>query len=448
MERTVMAELVKWKSSARRKPLMLLGARQVGKTWLLHEFAKKNFSRTLTVNLDKSEPAKSVFDRDLDVKRIVSDLAILDGGGPVDPATTLIILDEIQEAPRALASLKYFAEDAPQFYVACAGSLLGIASHQHSSFPVGKVNIIDVHPLTFTEYLSGIGESGLADLIQTSDMERITTFHELLVSHLKSFLYVGGMPEVVMEYAPHRDVVVARDIQQELLAAYDRDFSKHAPPAEVPRLRALFDSVPRQLARENKRFVYSQAEPGARSKTMEMALQWLLDAGLVHQVRRVQVPRIPLAAYVDENVFKLYCLDVGLASAAVGLEARTLLGGNAAFTEYKGALTEQYVCQELVASSLQPYYWTSRSGGAEVDFVAQINGAPTPIEVKAEVNVQAKSLRVYRDQYEPPRSVRLSLRPYRDEGWLVNMPLYAACRMSSSYSESSGQPGQAAVPRP
>ena len=429
MERAVMAELVKWKSSARRKPLMLLGARQVGKTWLLNEFAKNNFSRTLTVNLDKSEPAKSVFDQDLNVRRIVADLAILDGKGPVDATTTLIILDEIQEAPRALASLKYFAEDAPEYYVACAGSLLGIAAHQHSSFPVGKVNIINVHPLTFVEYLDAIGESGLADLIRTADMKRFGSFHELLVSYLRSFLFIGGMPEAVAQYAPHRDVVVAREVQQELLAAYDRDFSKHAPSAEVPRLRALFDSVPRQLARENKRFVYNQAEPGARSKTMEMALQWLLDAGLVHQVRRLQVPRIPLAAYVDENAFKLYFLDVGLTGAAVGLESRTLLEGDAAFTEYKGALTEQYVLQELVASSLQPFYWTSRSGGAEVDFVTQVNGVPTPIEVKAEVNVQAKSLRTFRDQYEPPRSVRLSLRPYRDEGWLVNMPLYAACRI-------------------
>ena len=428
MERTVMAELVKWKSRSRRKPLMLLGARQVGKTWLLQELAKNNFSRTLTVNFDKSEPAKSVFDRDLDVRRIVSDLAILDGGGPVDAATTLIILDEIQEAPQALASLKYFAEDAPEFYVACAGSLLGIAAHQHSSFPVGKVNIIDVYPLTFVEYLDALEEPGLADLIRTSDMERFAPFHDLLVSHLRSFLFVGGMPEAVAEYAPHRDVVVAREVQKELLAAYDRDFSKHAPPAEVPRLRALFDSVPRQLARENKRFVYGQAERGARAKTMEMALQWLLDAGLVHQVRRLQVPRIPLAAYIDESAFKLYFLDVGLTGAAVGLEARTLLEGSTAFTEYKGALTEQYVLQELVADSVQPFCWTSRSGGAEVDFVVQADDVPMPIEVKAEVNVQAKSLRVFREQYAPPRSVRLSLRPYRDEGWLVNVPLYAAGR--------------------
>ena len=429
MERSVMAELEAWKSSARRKPLMLLGARQVGKTWLLTEFAKNHFSRTLYVNLDRSEAAKSVFDQDLDVRRILTDLAILDRGGPVDATTTLIILDEIQEAPRALASLKYFAEDAPEFCVACAGSLLGIAAHQNSSFPVGKVNVIDVYPLTFTEFLGGIGETGLADLVRTSDMERFAPFHELLVSYLRSFLFVGGMPEVVAEYAPHRDVVVARDVQRELLAAYDRDFSKHAPPAEVPRLRALFDSVPRQLARENKRFVYGQAEQGARAKTMEMALQWLLDAGLIHRVRRVKVPRVPLAAYVDEGVFKLYFLDVGLTSATVGLDARTLLQGNAAFTEYKGALTEQYVLQELVAASVEPFYWTSRSGGAEVDFVIQADGVPMPIEVKAEVNIQAKSLRVFRNEYEPPRSVRLSLRPYRDEGWLSNVPLYAAARI-------------------
>ena len=429
MERTVMAELDAWRASSRRKPLVLMGARQVGKTWLLREFAARHFSRTVYLNLDQSQMARAIFDGDLTMKRILADLAVVDGQGSIDPATTLIVLDEIQEAPRALACLKYFAEDAPEYYVACAGSMLGIAAHQDVSFPVGKVNIIDIHPLTFIEFLDGIGEAGLAGLLRAGKPERFAPFHESLVTLLRSFLFVGGMPEAVAQYAPRRDLALVRDVHRELLAAYDQDFSKHAPPAEVPRLRALFDSVPRQLARENKRFVYGQAQSGARAKTMESALQWLIDAGLVHKVRRIQVPRLSLAAYEDNTAFKLYFLDVGLTAAAVGLEAKTLLTGSSAFTEYKGALTEQYVLQELVAAHVDPFYWTSRSGGAEVDFVISAGDRIVPIEVKAEVNVQAKSLRVFRDEYAPPRSVRLSLRTYRDENWLVNLPLYAAARV-------------------
>jgi predicted AAA+ superfamily ATPase len=430
VERFVMAQLEAWKTSPRRKPLVLLGARQVGKTWLLKEFGARHYDRTVYVSLDESQIARAVFDGDLGVARILADLATLDGRGPIDPAHTLVILDEVQEAPRALASLKYFAENAPAVHVACAGSLLGVAAHQGQSFPVGKVNLIAVQPCTFGEFLAGIGEGALADLVAAGEPERFAPFHDTLVAALRQYFYVGGMPEAVVEYARERDLVVAREVQRELLAAYDRDFSKHAPLAEVPRLRALFDSVPRQLARENKRFTYAHAQPGARSKTMEVALQWLLDAGLVHRVDRIQVPRLPLASYAEGSAFKLYGLDVGLMAAAVGLEGRTLLDGSAAFTEYKGALAEQFVLQELVARGSTPYYWTSRSGAAEVDFVTAVGDDVLPIEVKAETNVQAKSLRLFRDEYAPRRCVRLSLRPYRDEGWVINVPLYAAARLT------------------
>jgi len=423
VERTVMDTLVAWKSEPKRKPLLLFGARQVGKTWLLRELGRSHYDRTVYVSLDQSATARNVFDADLDVGRIVADLAVVAGGGPIDPDSTLIVLDEVQEAPRALTALKYFAETAPQYHVACAGSLLGVAAHPGTSFPVGKVDMVDVRPMTFDEFLRAMGEAALADLISADELDRLSTFHEKLVSSLRWYLYVGGMPEVVAQFAPDRAPDDARKVQQEILTAYDRDFSKHAPLEEVPRLRALFASVPAQLARENRRFVYGHASPGARAKTMELALQWLVDAGLVHRVPRVSAARLPLAAYAD-GAFKLYLADTGLVGAMAGLDARTLVSGHQAFTEFKGSLTEQYALQELVAAGLAPSYW-ARTSGAEVDFVVQHAATIVPVEVKAETNLQAKSLRVFRDTYTPEVSVRTSLRPFRDEGWLVNLPLYA-----------------------
>jgi predicted AAA+ superfamily ATPase len=425
MERTVMVSLAAWKDSPRRKPLLLSGARQVGKTWLLQEFGRRHYSRTLYVSLDQSATARAIFDGDIDIERIVADLAVLAGGGPVDAADTLIVLDEVQEAPRALTALKYFAETAPQYHVACAGSLLGVAAHPGTSFPVGKVNELHVGPATFDEFLRAVGELGLADLIAQGSPARLEPFHEALITLLRWYLFVGGMPEAVAQFGPERNADGAREVQREVLSAYDHDFSKHAPLSEVPRLRALFASIPRQLARENRRFVVGQAQAGARSRTMEPALQWLLDAGLVFRVPRVSVPRVPLSAYADDKAFKLYLVDTGLVGAMADLDPRTVVGGNAAFVEFKGALTEQYVLQSLIAAGLAPSYWVSRSGAAEIDFVVATSGVVVPIEVKAATNLQAKSLRVYRDAYNPPKSVRTSLAEFRDEGWLVNVPLYA-----------------------
>ena len=424
MYRTVLPDLVAWKDDSKRKPLLLLGARQVGKTWLLKELGRQEFERTVYVGLDESASARASFEMDLDTNRILADLALLDGGGPIQAANTLIILDEIQECPRALTSLKYFAENNPSYHVAAAGSLLGVAAHQGTSFPVGKVHTITVHPLTFCEFLRALGRDGLADLLRDGEFDRLAPFHDELMATLRRYFFIGGMPEAVVAFQSGFDYNAARDVHRDLLAAYDRDFSKHAPVAEIPRLRAIFDSIPSQLARENRRFVYGQAQPGARSKSLELALEWLLDASLVHRVRRVQTPRLPLAAYVDEKAFKLFLFDTGLVSTMSGLDPQVILEGDALFTEYKGALTEQYVLQSLVAAGITPYYWTNATGAAEVDFIIG-SRTVTPLEVKAAANTQAKSLRVYRDVYNPSLSLRASSRPYKDEGWLVNVPLYA-----------------------
>ena len=424
MYRTVLSDLVAWKNSPKRKPLLLLGARQVGKTWLLKELGRQEFERTVYVGLDASATARASFEMDLDTNRLLADLALLDGGGPIQADNTLIILDEIQECPRALTSLKYFAENNPSFHVAAAGSLLGVAAHQGTSFPVGKVHTIAVHPLTFGEFLYASGKDGLADRLRAGEFDRLVPFHGELMTALRRYFFVGGMPEAVSAFLPNLDFYAARDVHHDLLAAYDRDFSKHAPLAEIPRLRAIFDSIPIQLARENRRFVYGQAQAGARAKNLELALEWLLDASLVHRVRRVQTPRLPLAAYADEKAFKLFLFDTGLVSTMSDLDPQVLLQGDALFTEYKGALTEQYVLQSLIAAGVTPYYWTNASGAAEVDFVFG-SRTITPLEVKAAANTQAKSLRTYSDMYSPPLSLRASARPYKDEGWLVNVPLYA-----------------------
>ena len=429
MERTVMADLVAWKNAPNRKPLVLFGARQVGKTWLLRELGRTQYHRVVYVSLDESSLGRRIFEPDLDPGRILADLAVLDGGPSIDPADTLIVLDEVQESPRALTSLKHFAENAPDYHLACAGSLLGVAAHPDTSFPVGKVNIINVHPLTFTEFLAALGEDGLATMLRDDDLARLEPFHDKLVSYLRWYLFVGGMPEVVAQFIPRRDTLVVRDLQRELIAGYDSDFSKHAPLTEVPRLRGLFDSIPRQLAKENKRFVYGQAQPGARAKTLELALQWLLDAGLVHRVRRVQTPRLPLSAYADDTAFKLFLLDTGLIGAMADLDPRTIVDPDALFAEFKGALTEQYVLQSLIAAAVTPYYWTNKTGAAEIDFILQAGAAPIPLEVKAGISRQAKSLRFYRDTYSPPVCLRATLRPYHKEDWLINLPLYVVGRV-------------------
>jgi len=425
MERTAMARFQEWKDSPNRRPLVVEGARQVGKTWLIEEFGRRAYSRVILVNFDTATPAHALFAGGVDIGRIVTGLSLLDRGGPIDPATTLIVLDEIQSEPAALTSLKYFAQYAPQYHVIAAGSLLGIELHSAASFPVGQVSFIDLYPLTFREFLGAVGESELGQLLDARDFTVTTAFHERLVDLLRWYMYVGGMPQAVDTYVRTRDVRAVRTIQQELLRGYDRDFSKHAPAAVVPKIRAVYDSLPAHLARENGKFVYGLVRQGARAKDLESAIDWLADAGMIHRVNRVGTPRLPLTAYEDQQAFKLFHLDIGLLGAMSGLDEQTLIEPNRLFTEFRGALTEQLVLQELVAAGQKPWYWTSDTGRAEIDFIIAKDGGIVPIEVKATTNLQAKSLRVYRDTFAPPLAVRTSLAPHIEQDGLLCLPLYA-----------------------
>ena len=425
-----MTRLRAWKEAVDRRPLIVEGARQVGKTWLIQEFGRQAYSRTITVNFDTATPAHALFTGGIDTDRVITGLSLLDRRGPIDPADTLLVLDEIQSQPAALTSLKYFAESAPQYHVIAAGSLLGIELHGNASFPVGQVSFVDLHPMTFCEFLDALGEPDLSHLLTGLDFALSNAFHDRLVELLRWYLYVGGMPQAVDTYARTRDAGAVRNVQQDLLRGYDRDFSKHAPAAEVPKIRAVYASLPAHLARENSKFVYGHVRQGARAKDLESAIEWLADAGMVHRVHRVGTPRLPLTAYEDQRAFKLYHLDVGLLGAMGDLDEQTLIEPNRLFTEYRGALTEQYVLQELVASGIKPRYWTSDSGSAEVDFIVALGGTVVPIEVKASTNLRAKSLRVFRDTYTPRAAVRVSLAPHIEQDGLTCLPLYAAGSLS------------------
>lgn len=368
---------------------------------------------------------RDIFQADFDIERIM--LAIqIETGIPVEAERTLVILDEIQEAERALTSLKYFQEDAPQYHIISAGSLLGVALHGHTSIPVGKVDFLDLHPLTFTEFLEATGKASLLEALEKKDWTLVKGFRQSYTQHLKEYYYVGGMPEVVRRFAQNADMKEARTVQNQILTAYEQDFSKHAPNDIVPRIRMLWNSIPAQLAKENKKFIYGVIRPGARAKDYEMAMSWLIDCGLVYKVPRISRPAIPLKAYAEESIFKLYIVDVGLLGAMTQIDARTLLEGNDLFREFKGALTEQYVLQQMAAlGDLSVYYWTSESTNAEVDFVLQHAGKVAPLEVKAEENLKAKSLRAYVEKYRPSIAVRTSLSDFRTDDWLTNLPLYA-----------------------
>jgi len=426
VERELKADLLAWKHDPLRKPLILQGARQVGKTWLLRDFGEAAYERVININMEKPGPVAAVFGETLDPRRIVASLALIDGRGPIDPDKTLIIFDEVQEVPKALASLKYFCEDAREYHVACAGSFLGVGLHEGTTYPVGNVDFLTLAPLSFGEFLAANSQQGLLDALRAQDFALLRPFHEELIGWLKQYLVVGGMPEAVQDYANRGDLTAVRRIQEAILRAYDQDVSKHAPKAEVPRIRSVFASVPVQLARENRKFVYGHARKGARAKDLEMALQWLKDAGQIRQFSLAGTPRLPLKSYVDETSFKVFLVDVGLLGAAAELDPRIVINGNALFTEFKGALMEQYVLQEMAASPLPtPYYWTSDTGSAQVDFIVQSPTGVVPIEVKAGTNLHAKSLRVYRDRYAPPLAIRLSLAHYEVQDGLLCLPLYA-----------------------
>lgn len=425
MYRIAIEKLYKWKNSKRRKPLIIEGARQVGKTWLMKEFGKQAYADTVYINFDSNSRMADLFSADLDTDRLTMGLELY-AGRKINPENTLLIFDEVQEVPRALASLKYFYENAPQYHIVCAGSLLGIALHQGTSFPVGKVDFLKLYPLSFSEFLMATGNERFAELLKNQDYEMITSFKQTYIDALKHYYFVGGMPEAVQSFTESKDFNEVRAIQKRILAAYEQDFSKHAPNDIVPKIRMLWNSIPSQLARENKKFIYGLVREGGRAREYETAIMWLSDCGLVHKVSRVNAAGIPLKAYEDLKAFKLFIVDVGLLGCMTGLRQRTLLDGDDLFVEFKGALTEQYVCQQLkTIEDLGVYYYTNDRGSCEIDFVVDTGEQIVPIEVKAETNLRAKSLKTYRERFEPELSVRTSMADYKKEDWLLNLPLYA-----------------------
>jgi len=425
MYRTAMESLKKWKANEKRKPLIIRGARQVGKTWLMQEFGKSTFARTVYISFDNNQRMKNLFSADLDVTRLITGIELY-AGHKIVPEETLIIFDEVQEVPQALTSLKYFNENAPQYQIICAGSLLGVALHRGTSFPVGKVEFLDLYPLSFPEFMLAMGKERFVALLAALDFDMAATFRQEYIDLLKHYYFVGGMPEAVLAFSENRDFNEAREIQQWILTAYEQDFSKHAPNEAVPRIRMLWNSIPSQLSKENKKFIYGLIKEGARAKEYEYALMWLADCGLVHKVHRATAPGLPLKAYEDLKAFKLYVVDIGLLSCMARLRPDALLDGNALFIEFKGALTEQYVLQQLkTLACIETYYWTNERSTSEVDFLLDTGKAVVPLEVKAEVNLQSKSLKAFADKYHPALPVRSAMTDFKRQDWLLNLPLYA-----------------------
>ena len=429
MRRNKLADLIAWKNSKSRKPLIIKGARQVGKTWLMKEFGSTQYAQSVYVNFEKNKRLRTLFADDFDIKRIITALQA-ESGLTINPQNTLIIFDEIQEVPEAITALKYFQEDASEFHIISAGSLLGVAIHSNFSFPVGKVEFMDLYPLSFFEFLDAIGESSLIEMVHSADWKLITAYKTKFIERLRQYYYVGGMPEVVLRFSENNNFKEVRNIQKQILDAYEQDFSKHAPSEVVPRIRMIWNSIPAQLAKENRKFIYGMIKEGSRAKDYEIAFSWLIDCGQVHKVCRVTKPALPLKAYEDRSAFKLFLVDIGLLSAMGDIDVKTLLEGNAIFSEFKGALTEQYVFQQLKnINEFIIYYWSAERSTAEVDFVVQDDGLIIPIEVKAEENLRSKSLKFYTEKFNPKVSIRTSMSDYRKQNRLINLPLYAILKL-------------------
>jgi len=425
MERLIYQELVEWKNSHNRKPLILNGARQVGKTWLLQELAKKEYKQSAYINCRKNELARHIFTMDFNINRILRALRAMTGID-ITPGDTLIIFDEVQDIPEAIESLKYFCEQAPEYHVAVAGSLLGISLHTGVSFPVGKVNEINIYPMNFEEFLLAMGEKEKYKLLVSHDFETINILHEQYINLLRQYYYVGGMPEAVKQYAATESLNEVRKIQKEILDGYEKDFSKHAPKSEVPRIKMIWRSIPSQLFKENKRFIYGALRKGARANDYEMAIEWLLDAGLVYKVPRCSKLALPLGVYEELSAFKLYMLDMGLLGAMVSTDPVQVLIENKMFSEYKGGITEQYVLQQMKSHGIAPiYYYSAKNSRLELDFIIQRNAQLVPIEVKAESNIRANSLTSLLRKRQDLHADRYSMLPYKEEEHLTNIPLYA-----------------------
>lgn len=424
MKRNAIKELYEWKENNGRKPLVILGARQVGKTWLMKEFGKEAYKKCAYVNFEDNDDLRGLFEHDFDIQRIIANLQWTTGV-TIDE-DTLIILDEIQEAPRGITALKYFQEKAPQYHVIAAGSLLGIAMHKNDSFPVGKVDFMHLYPLSFYEFLNAIGEKKMVDLLQAKDWTMLTMVRAKFEERLRQYYFVGGMPAAVLAFVNDGDLNKVRTIQKSIIEAYERDFSKHAPAIEVPRIRMVWHSIPSQLSKENRKFIYGMIKEGARAKDFELAIEWLKDAGLIYKVNRCKKAQLPLAAYEDFSAFKMFLSDIGLMGAMSNIPVQSLLNGNMLFSDFKGALTEQFVLQQMKTNqSLTIYYWSADNSRGEIDFLVQQEEKVIPIEVKAEENLQAKSLRMFVERNPGLKGCRFSMSPYREQDWLVNYPLYS-----------------------
>lgn len=425
MERFLMESLVMWKESPRRKPLILNGARQVGKTWILNEFGARHFTNVAYISFDNNPLLAQHFDERFDIDRLISVLQV-ESHERILPNDTLIIFDEIQECPQALTSLKYFCEQAPEYAVAAAGSLLGVMIHKGTGYPVGKVDTLNLFPLSFREFLDAVGEGMLRELVDTHDYAQIAPFGARLTGLLRQYYFVGGMPEAVEAFRTSGDFGIVRTIQERIVEGYERDMSKHLTVKDTESALAAWRSIPAHLGQENKRFIFGHIKSGARARDYSHAITWLVEAGLTLRVPRVSKPAIPLSAYADASIFKLFLLDIGLLGAISQLDAHSIIEGNSVFTEFKGALTEQYVAQQLVADmDVQPYYWSANNSRGEIDFLVHKGKDIYPIEVKAEENLRAKSLRAFTEKYDGVTPVRTSLSPYRRESWMYNIPLYA-----------------------
>jgi len=434
MIRGAIKDLIKWKDGDGRKPLIIRGARQVGKTWIMKEFGKKHYEKVAYINFDNNERMQSLFSDNIDISRIIIGLQI-ESGVTIEGNNTLIIFDEVQEVPRALTSLKYFYENAPQYHIVAAGSLLGVALHPGTSFTVGKIDFMDLYPLNFIEFLNATGNENLTNLLETKDFKLITRFKGKYIDLLKQYYYIGGMPEVLNRFIETKSYTIVREVQNRLLMAYEQEFSKYAPNEEVPGIRMLWASVPAQLAKENRKFIYGLIREGARAKEYEFAMQWLLDCGLIYKVGRITKPDMPLMAYQDSNAFKIFILDVGLLSAMSRLDIKSLLEGNKVFEDFKGALTQQYMLQQLISDKhIIPFYWSAEKSKGEIDFVFQNGREIVPIEVKADEKLHTKSLKSYCLRYGPKYAIRTSMSDYKKEERLTNLPLYAVNMILSVYS--------------
>ena len=425
MQRYAIKQLIDWKNKKNHKPLIIQGARQVGKTWLMQEFGKKYYEQVAYINFDVDVKSREIFDVDYDTERLIMDIGLATKT-KINAENTLIIFDEIQECPRALTSLKYFRENAPQYDIIVAGSLLGVACHEGTGFPVGKVSFMNLFPLSFEEFLLAMGEERFVELLNKKDFKTIKLFNNKYEKLLKQYCYVGGMPEIVQDFVENKDFESVRNLQKEILSAYEEDFTKHIPTNTVAKIRLLWKSIPAQLSKENKKFIYGAAKEGARARDFEAALSWLINSGLVYRVNKITKPDLPITAYEDFNSFKLFVLDVGLLGAMTDLQADTIIDGNRIFEEFKGAIAEQYVLQQFkTIKDLPVFYWSNETSRAEIDFVIQIKSDVVPVEVKAERNLQAKSLKVYMEKFKPNYAIRTSMADYKKTNSLIDIPMYA-----------------------